>query len=46
MNHQTAILLSMNALLMAVVGFLIKNELSDIKTRISRIENLFLRKDR
>lgn len=42
MENQLAILLIMNALLIAVVGFLIKNELADIKGRIRRIEDLFI----
>lgn len=34
-----------NAILILLVAFLLKHELSDIKSRIVRIENLFIRPD-
>jgi hypothetical protein len=36
------LLMTFNTLLLGIVGFLISHEVHDIKTRIVRLENLFL----
>lgn len=45
MNVETLLPHAFNGILILVIGFLLKHELQDIKSRIVRIENIFLRQD-
>lgn len=45
MNHDTFVFFSLSAvspILIAIIGFLIKSELHDIKNRLMRLEGVFI----